>query len=84
MKKLILIPKTDTITICLPPDWVGKTITCTMHHIDESMNVVLPMAAESPIPYKATVKAKTKKKKRRKKRAKTGAKASVSRRQSNA
>ena len=23
MKKLILTPKKDTMTICIPPDWVG-------------------------------------------------------------
>lgn len=30
MKKLILIPKKDTITICLPPDWVGKPMVCIL------------------------------------------------------
>lgn len=30
MKKLKLLPKTDTITICLPEDWVGRPITCTL------------------------------------------------------
>ena len=35
MKKLILIPKKDTVTICLPPDWVGKRIICTWQPIEE-------------------------------------------------
>lgn len=30
MKKLKLLPKTDTITICLPEDWVGRPVTCVL------------------------------------------------------
>ncbi len=30
MKKLILLPKTDTVTICLPIDWVGRPIICIL------------------------------------------------------
>lgn len=30
MKKLKLLPKTDTVTICLPREWVGCAITCTL------------------------------------------------------
>lgn len=30
MKKMILTPKKDTITICLPPDWVGKPLVCIL------------------------------------------------------
>ena len=30
MKKLILNPKKDTITICLPTEWVGKTLMCIL------------------------------------------------------
>lgn len=30
MKKLILLPKTDTVTICLPPEWVGHPISCIL------------------------------------------------------
>ncbi|HPS70797.1 MAG TPA: hypothetical protein PLM70_00930 [Bacteroidales bacterium] len=30
MKKLILLPKTDTVTICLPPEWVGHPIICIL------------------------------------------------------
>lgn len=38
MKKLVLIPSTDTITICLPRDWVGKTIICSIHNSEEKDN----------------------------------------------
>lgn len=30
MKKMILNPKRDTITLCLPTDWVGKPIVCIL------------------------------------------------------
>ncbi len=30
MKKMILTPKKDTITICLPPEWVGKPLVCIL------------------------------------------------------
>jgi len=30
MKKLILHPKTDTVTICLPKEWVGIPIECKL------------------------------------------------------
>ncbi len=35
MKKLILLPQKDTITICLPEDWVGKPLECILRHPDE-------------------------------------------------
>jgi len=30
MKKLVLVPQTDTITICLPASWVGQTVVCIL------------------------------------------------------
>lgn len=30
MKKLIITPKRDTLTICLPPEWVGKPLVCIL------------------------------------------------------
>lgn len=30
MKKLTMTPQKDTITICLPPDWVGKPLICIL------------------------------------------------------
>lgn len=35
MKKLILTPQKDTMTICLPQDWVGKPLVCILKHPDE-------------------------------------------------
>ena len=35
MKKLTLTPSRDTITICLPEDWVGKPISCILSRDDE-------------------------------------------------
>jgi len=30
MKKIILLPKTDTVIICLPEKWVGVPIICRL------------------------------------------------------
>ena len=30
MRKMILTPKKDTITLCLPPEWVGKPLVCIL------------------------------------------------------
>jgi hypothetical protein len=35
MKKLILTPQKDTLTLCLPHDWVGKPLMCILHHPNE-------------------------------------------------
>ena len=35
MKKLILTPQKDTLTICLPQEWVGKPLVCILRHPDE-------------------------------------------------
>jgi len=34
MQRLVLLPKTDTITICLPPEWVGHPIICLLKATD--------------------------------------------------
>ena len=36
MKKLILTPQKDTVTICLPQEWVGKPLVCVLRHPDEN------------------------------------------------
>jgi hypothetical protein len=36
MKKLILTPQKDTVTICLPEDWVGKPLICILQQPQES------------------------------------------------
>ncbi len=35
MKKLILTPQKDTVTLCLPPEWVGKPIVCVLRRPEE-------------------------------------------------
>jgi hypothetical protein len=30
MKKIILLPKTDTVIICLPKEWVGIPVVCKL------------------------------------------------------
>lgn len=72
MKRLILVPKTDTITICLPPDWVGQTVTCSLRHTEHEMATPIPLAAERELSYhvkkkKKKTTSKTKKNKNKKK-----------------
>ena len=41
MKKVILLPKKDTVTLCLPEKWVGVPIICKLEPIKTSfMNSV--------------------------------------------
>lgn len=35
MKKLILFPQKDTVTICLPQDWVGRPLECILRLPEE-------------------------------------------------
>jgi len=30
MKKIVLFPKTDTVIVCLPEEWVGIPIICKL------------------------------------------------------
>jgi len=30
MKKIVLLPKTDTVILCLPGNWVGIPIVCRL------------------------------------------------------
>ena len=30
MKKIVLLPKTDTITLCLPEAWIGAHVICKL------------------------------------------------------
>lgn len=30
MRKMILTPRKDTITLCLPPEWVGRPVVCIL------------------------------------------------------
>ncbi|MCQ2285422.1 MAG: hypothetical protein MJZ76_00925 [Bacteroidales bacterium] len=49
MKKLILTPTKDTITICLPEDWVGRSISCILDC--ENENDIENKAAEPSATY---------------------------------
>ena len=44
MKKLILTPQKDTMTICLPHDWVGKPLMCILQQPNEKG--AFPMESE--------------------------------------
>ena len=35
MKKLFITPQKDTVTLCLPLEWVGKPLVCVLSHPDE-------------------------------------------------
>ena len=35
MKKLIITPQKDTMTICLPQEWVGRPLVCILRHPEE-------------------------------------------------
>jgi hypothetical protein len=35
MKKIVLLPKTDTVTLCLPEQWVGVPVICKLMPIFE-------------------------------------------------
>jgi predicted nucleotide-binding protein (sugar kinase/HSP70/actin superfamily) len=45
MKKLLFIPTTDTVTLCLPREWVGKSIICTLR--EEQTGTLVVAVAES-------------------------------------
>jgi len=30
MKKIILFPKTDTVILCLPEEWIGYPVICSL------------------------------------------------------
>lgn len=55
MKKMILTPKKDTVTFCLPSDWVGKPLICILkspYEKEEEENVV-SYVSEAAICYSA-------------------------------
>jgi hypothetical protein len=33
MKKILLLPKTDTVLICLPEQWVGVPVICRLEPV---------------------------------------------------
>ena len=39
MKTIVLLPKTDTVTLCLPEQWVGTPVICKLSPMsDRFMN----------------------------------------------
>jgi len=36
MKKIVLLPKTDTVIICLPEKWVGIPILCKLNPLSDN------------------------------------------------
>jgi len=37
MKKIILLPKSDTVTLCLPKEWIGIPLMCTFTPLSEEL-----------------------------------------------
>jgi hypothetical protein len=35
MKKIILHPKTDTVILCLPEEWIGTPVVCNLSPVTE-------------------------------------------------
>lgn len=51
MKKLILNPKSDSVTLCLPPEWVGKSIICILK--ESQKEEMVTEVSEGSIQYQA-------------------------------
>ena len=68
MKKLILNPAKDTVTLCLPEDWVGKTVICLLKDPTEEETEMVGYASEDAILYRAERYKRLAKRKLRKKR----------------
>lgn len=51
LKKLILKPKKDSLTICLPPDWVGKPLTCIFRTEEDYSEEMVSEVSEDAIQY---------------------------------
>lgn len=50
-KKLILNPTKDTITICIPTEWVGKPLTCILKSAEYDIEDMYTMVSEDAIRY---------------------------------
>jgi len=68
MKKLILNPVKDTVTLCLPEDWVGKTVICFLRDPNEEEVDMVGYASEGAIFYQAERYRRLAKRKLRRKR----------------
>lgn len=65
-KKLILTPKRDSILICLPPEWVGKPLVCTLASMEE--DEMVSQVSEGAIQYQAARFRRPKKERRSRKK----------------
>ena len=68
MKKLILNPTRDTVTLCLPKDWVGKPVICYLKDSAEEETEMIGIASEDAIFYQAAHYRRLAKRRPRKKR----------------
>lgn len=52
---MILTPKKDTVTLCLPPDWVGKPIVCILKfpYEKEEEDAMVSYVSEDAMCYSA-------------------------------
>jgi hypothetical protein len=50
MKKLLFTPRTDTVTLCLPQEWVGKPIICILR--EEHLDPVVVAVEEPNVEYR--------------------------------
>mgnify|MGYP006988834801 CR=1 FL=1 len=53
MKKIIISPMKDTVTLCLPQNWIGRTVICTLREPGDEAVEVMGMASEDSIFYQA-------------------------------
>ena len=55
MKKLIITPKKDSVTICLPPEWVGKPLICVLKDPSEEIEQeIVSEVSENAVCYQAS------------------------------
>jgi hypothetical protein len=50
MRKILITPTTDTVTLCLPREWVGKSIICTLR--EERSDSLVVAVTESNVEYR--------------------------------
>ena len=51
LKKLILNPQRDTITICIPAEWVGQPLTCILKTANYVQEEIYAEVSEDAICY---------------------------------
>ena len=63
MKKIILLPKTDTVILCLPEQWVGVPIACKLYPMPYSLinNDEMVIEIEKRVTFRIKKRGKKKK-----------------------